>query len=151
MIAPLRKAHRASFRALALLLPALFVASLVARHPPATMASLPGELADWSVPSAVSAELELRLVEGDPAAIEVLHPAAWDAADALLYWSPSATGDGTGVPDDAILLGSLRPGGPRRFELETPSGATGLALVYDLAKGERIASARLAPGAGAAR
>jgi hypothetical protein len=100
MIAPLRKAHRRTFAALVVLLPAVFIAGLAMRHPEPVPASVRAQYDRQSSNEAFTA-----VIRGD--GIEVAIAEGWKVADPLLYWSNSRTKN-RALPADAKLLG--RPG-----------------------------------------
>lgn len=100
MIAPLRQAHRRTFAALAVLLPAVFIAGLAMRHPEPVPAAAAAKHDRRSSEEAFTAvirghEIEVRIADG------------WKVPDPLLYWSASRPTNRT-LPADAELLG--RPG-----------------------------------------
>ncbi len=158
MIRPLRTRHRVMVTVLAVTLPVLFVAGLLARKPPVEMEALPEALQPFSetYPTLLAETPDLwgelaiitRLhANGAPAsrlAVE-LHPEAdLKTPDVLVYWhtdTPPAEGV---VPDGAYLLGTLAGTRTRRFSLpDTALHTDGHLILYSLAHQQTIATVML--------
>jgi hypothetical protein len=128
MIQPLRRTHRIAFALLTAALPAVFVAGLAARRPPA-----PAER--------VSDRISLMLASGTEVVADAreLWGAAVDAPDPLVYWIEDSP-PGNSLPANARLLGSLAFA--RRAHLEVPAGSgRGYLILYSLAWRKVVASA----------
>jgi|SRR6478672_4312345 len=112
MIQPLRRVHRASFIALAVILPALFAAGLAARRPlpPAERVS---DRITLTLPSGTEVVADARELWGSGV----------DAPDPLVYWNDR-------------LLGSLAQA--RRDGLTVPGGQGSLVL-YSLGWQKQVA------------
>ena len=143
---------------LAVTLPILFVAGLLARQPQARVETIPEAVASISetYPRLLAEEPnlwgELAIItrlhaNGAPAsrlAVE-LHPEAYlKTPDVLVYWhtdTPAAEGV---VPDGAYLLGTLAGTRARRFALpDTALHTDGHLILYSLAHQQTIATAML--------
>jgi hypothetical protein len=123
MIRPLRRYHAGAFAMLAVLLPGVVAAGLLARKPLAIPAAAP-ERITLRAPSGVELVADAREMWG----------AAVDLPDPLVYWT-EAYGS-----DNMRLLGSLEAA--RKHGLEIPAGAHGRGwlVLYSLA--QRRAAAR---------
>ena len=158
MIRPLRTRHRVMVTVLAVTLPILFVAGLLARKPPAEMETIPEALRPFSETSptllAETPDLwgELAIVtrlhaDADSAsrlAVE-LHPETYlKAPDVLVYWHTDAPPADGVIPDGAYLLGSLSGAQARRFALpDTALTTDGHLILFSLAHQQTVATARL--------
>jgi hypothetical protein len=119
MIQPLRRAHRWMIATLAVLLPALFAASLSVREP------LPFE-------GPISGGAEPRL----PALGKALQAFERELApDLLVYWSPSLPPDDR-LPADVVFLGALHGAKSR----PAPLSSDGYFLLYSLAHCRLVSS-----------
>ena len=129
MIQPLRKVHRRSFVLLALVLPAVFIAGLLARRP-----LVPAER--------VSDRISLVLPSGAEMVIDSrdLWGSAVDAPDPLVYWTLAAPAPGS-LPGGARLLGSLEAARRNRLRLPGDTGARGYLILYSLAWHKPVAQA----------
>lgn len=114
MIAPLRKAHRRMFVALAVVLPAVFIAGLAMRHAEPSTTPAVVIYDRQSAQRAFTAE-----IRGDE--VEIAVARNQHVPDPLLYWSTSRPAKGA-LPADAKLLG--RPG--ERLNVTRP----GVLLLY---------------------
>lgn len=137
--------------ALAVLVPAVFIAAIASRPPILEMDQLPvsrtmtgrafpERLAEETGVRIDEATVTLRLlgtaaeptryaVEFDPDAGQAVN-----SADVLVYWTDSAGGDAT-VPDGAWLLGTLAGPQTRVFELpEQARPGSGRLIFYSLAQ-----------------
>lgn len=135
MIRALRRTHRASVLLLALLLPAAYLVALGARPtPPAAGVFSPKPAPDFRVGRDAFGRLVLELdARGAP-----LIP------DALVYWAAETTAESP-LPPDAVLLGALPQDAVRSFNLPWAAHeGTGVALVFSLARQERVAEFPLA-------
>lgn len=161
MIAPLRKRHLLAFASLAVLLPTVYGAALLARVPPARM-ELPAELAldkalgpatqlrSWAVlwpGELLGARLFVTGSDtGDANGTRALRlePAgALHHPDLLVYWSPEPV---TALPGlmRAWLLGSVDPTRPRTFALPPEAiREPGHAVLFSLAEQRVLASTPL--------
>lgn len=139
MIQPLRAAHRLVFFACLLILPALFLGGLFARHKwplasPANPVQLQnGEvLLSEKVEKVGNLQFNVRLLgsSGNPGerAVQISSKTPLVAPDVLVYWSeqpvPSA------LPAAAQLLGPYRP--HARYLLPVDSRETGSIMLYSL-------------------
>jgi hypothetical protein len=130
MIRSLRRTHRASVLALALLLPPAYAAALLARPAAEPAVSFPAKDAPTF---RVAADAFGRLV------LELDARGAPVVPDALVYWAPAAASE-PALPGDAVLLGALPADAVRAFNL--PFAARqhrGVALVFSLAWQKRVA------------
>ncbi len=123
MTRPLRRAHRSTWLALAVVLPSLLAAGLALR---------PAEVADERMMDRIT----LRLPNGTEMVSDSreLWGNAVDAPDPLIYWAET----GTQSIAKAQLAGSLQQG--RRSAIPVPSSG-GYLLLYSLAHREVLASA----------
>ena len=158
MIRPLRTRHRLWVTALAVALPLLFAAGLLARKPPAVMERLPAELqpqtdafpvvleeyADlWS-----TVDIHTRLL-GDRQpptrlAIALSSTAMANAPDALVYWTIDPAPTGETPLDGAYLIGSLFGNSSPYLALpDTALHVDGHLILYSLAHQETLATASL--------
>ena len=159
MIRPLRKRHRVTMVLLAVALPALLAAGLMARRPVPAVETLPegidpgatagaprtvtnlegGGLVSMQLieaPSGVSVTLEVEGVRGRP---------EW-----LVYWTPGTGSPGGRLPDEAWLLGALEENRLNRFDLpEAAPGPVGRVILYRPVSGEVLGSLNLRSTAGA--
>lgn len=119
MIRAQRRAHRALFAALALLVPGVLAAALAVRPPRAG-----GERALAAAAEAPADGVRAWLEAG---ALRVALGRDWNEPDVLAYACAAAPEDDA-LPRDARLLGSIAPGA----RLAWPSGARWLVL-YSLA------------------
>ena len=140
MIQPLRAAHRRTFAALAVALPAIFVAGLLVRHPETPAQSTQGSAAPAAGKKAFESDHLFRhriqtMIFADAAgrAVELRPVEDLQAPDLLLYWS--ASGDDVA---HATLLGAFEPG--RRYRLPASGGRL---LLYSLAHRELVDAAAL--------
>ena len=158
MIRPLRTRHRVMVTVLAVALPVLFVAGLLARKPLVGMDATPEALQPFSetypmllteTPDlwgefAIQTRLHADTAPASRLAVE-LHPEAYlKAPDVLVYWNvdtPLAEG---AIPDGAYLLGTLAGTQARHFALpDTALHTDGHLILYSLAHQQTIATARL--------
>ncbi len=127
MIQPLRRYHRCTFFALAVLLPALFVAGLAARRktpPPKFEAMLlavsSGGGKKFKYPIMVwSAPPRARLIVTKPFVVP----------DALVYWSTQIPNENV-LRSDAVFLGRLDPA----ITYQIPASAPGFFVIYSPAQ-----------------
>jgi len=160
VIRPLRRRHLRMIGALAIATPIGFAAGLWARLDRAPARPLPGAVAAGSLAlgrtfldeeglwggTAIRTRIGESSAPGEAAAVVLeLTPAAdLRAPDLLVYWSASEAA-GTGLPDDALLLGPLAATGPARFVLPAAARGGGRLIVYSLAHGRLVAAAGLPP------
>ncbi|MEM1096610.1 MAG: hypothetical protein AAGJ10_18570 [Bacteroidota bacterium] len=144
MIRPLRTRHRVMVSTLAVVLPVLFVASLLVRQHPAVMDTLPVPVSA-EAPSLLRSEttatfgalsVSLRVYEdARPAtrlAVALRPDASPSAPDVLAYWSETPPSAAT-LPDAAILLGTLAGPQSRTFMLpEAALRTEGYLILYSL-------------------
>ena len=158
MIRPLRTRHRVMVTVLAVTLPILFVAGLLARKPPAEMEALPKAIQPFSeayptlLAEAPNLWGELAIItrlhaDATPAshlAVE-LHPEVYlKAPDVLVYWHLGALPAEDTIPDEAYLLGALAGTRTRHFALpDTALHTDGHLILYSLGHQQTIATARL--------
>ena len=158
MIRPLRRRHRVMVTVLAVTLPILFVAGLLARQPQARVETIPEAVASSSEthPRLLAEEPnlwgELAIItrlhaDAAPAsglAVE-LHPEAYlKAPDVLVYWHVGTMPAENIIPDGAYLLGALAGTQAWRFALpDTALHADGHLILYSLGHQQTIATARL--------
>ena len=153
MIYPLRKRHRAMTYTLAILLPILFMVSLLARQaPPEPNSSIPrlhdsviGEFASTSGVSgtfAAQPAISYRILGNQAAAIELSASETLRLPELLVYWSPQTRA--STLPEDRVLLGSWAVTTTRVFELPTRAvGPLGGITLYSLSQQEVVASTPL--------
>jgi hypothetical protein len=129
MIQPLRRYHRYSFLALALLLPAIFAAGLAARRPLVHVKPAPDRV-HFTLPSGTAVVTDPRELWGS----------AVDDPDPLLYWTADEP-DLASLPANARLLGSLDSA--RRDSLRIPPSkkTRGYLILYSLAWQKPVARA----------
>jgi hypothetical protein len=156
MIRSLRTRHRVIFTALALALPALFAAGLLARRAvpinrlpdrwlpeaPASAVLLAGQGKLWEE---FGLATRVQTDEQDAArlVLEIAPTREWREPDALLYWSESLPVSGH-LPEAAVLLGPLTGTQAQRFRLPEPaSQASGHLILYSLAHQKVLATAEL--------
>lgn len=147
MIQPLRTVHRRVWYGLALLLPAILVAGLLARPHRHT-----GEVAGPNAklkPTYTSAHAWAKLpiqthyfldagVTGPAIGFDA--PQGLNLADPLLYWSPSLPGSDT-LPADAALLGEFAAG--KTYSLPSAAAPGTHLILYSLAQKKVIDTATL--------
>jgi hypothetical protein len=140
VIRPLRSRHRASFVALALLLPPALVAALASREPQAA-SHLPNA---WSAASEPSIEwlgaVELagtglsarqgRSADGR-SWVELSGRVEPKRPDVLVYLAPQEPAEGS-LPNGSHLVGSLGAVAPAPRVLELPAGTQGWLVLYSL-------------------
>lgn len=158
MIRPLRTRHRVMVTALAVALPLLFVAGLLARTPPAEMEVLPevlrpfseaypallGEEPDLWGDVAIVTRLHADAVPASRLAVELRPEADLKTPDVLVYWHAGTVAAAGAIPDDAYLLGALAGVHARRFALpDTALRVDGRLILYSLGHQQTIATARL--------
>lgn len=153
MIHSLRTGHRRVFMALALLLPLLFAAALVARRPP-TPQPLDPRLRSAEAPflrtvwqrDGLWEGMRLRtrlLLGGDGGAyVELEAQEPLRSPKLLLYWAPARPA-GTQPGPGSRLLGALSAIWPQRFELPPGSADNGVLILYSLGRGRVQASTPL--------
>ena len=153
MIRPLRRRHRVTMVLLAVALPAILAAGLIARRPVPAVETLPDGVDEGALagvprmvthldggglvsmhlieaPSGISVALEVEGVRGRP---------EW-----LVYWSPESSSPGGRLPDGAWLLGALEENRRNLFDLpETAAGPVGRVILYRPVSGEVLGSLRL--------
>ncbi len=138
------------FATLAVAVPAVLAAALLARRPPVLMNVIPTGLGREVTPlprvlfsrtaRAGSVEFEIRVTADSlpPSRLRLgLRPLGdLHLPDPLVYWSGAAAPPDGGLPPDAVLLGSLLGVRPREFELPAAAlAADGQVLVYSLGHG----------------
>lgn len=153
MTRELRRRHRMATLALALLLPAAYVAALAARAPsPVAASSLAAPLGE---PSLVATGARVTLPSGvtlardaDGARVVELDSRGLGAQpDALAYWSAEPP-RGESLPPDVFFLGALAEDGARAWRLPEPAQAGGgNLLVFSVAWQRVTFAASLAPEA----
>ena len=158
MIRPLRTRHRVMVTVLAVTLPILFVAGLLARKPPAEMEALPEAIPFFSetyprlldeAPNlwgelAILTRLHADATPASHLAVE-LHPEAYlKAPDVLVYWHVGALSAEDIIPDGAYLLGGLAGTRAQHFALpDTALHTDGHLILYSLGHQQMIATASL--------
>ncbi len=153
MIAPLRKRHRRTVSALAVLVPALYVLALAARPDPPVVDALPPALADPTPGEVLSdygalftGQAIAARLRGDGAArwveLEPREPVA--RPEVLVYWAPGSEGGYDRLGDGAVLLGALAGARPRAYPLpDAALGRDGRLVLYSLGHQEVVDSAPL--------
>ena len=131
MILPLRRTHRRAMCALALALPVLFIAGLMARRP---------------LVREESAGDRIGLLSPNGAEILVDARELWaggvDAPDALIYWTAEEP-DLTILPTAARLVGSLEAARHGALPLPTGGAGRGYLVLYSLAWHKPVAKAKV--------
>ena len=127
MIQPLRRYHRFSFLALAVLIPVLFGAGLLARRPLVSVEATSDRI-NLIMPSGTAMIADSRELWGK----------AVDGPDLLVYWTEDEPGLSS-LPANAQLLGSLESG--RQAALRVPRG--GHLTLYSLAYQKPVAKAKV--------
>ncbi len=127
MIQPLRRCHRFTFFALAVLLPALFGAGLIARRPLVNVEATSDRI-NLIMPNGTAMVADARDLWGK----------AVDDPDLLVYWNQNET-QTAALPANAQLLGSLESG--RHGVMRVPRG--GYLTLYSLAYQKAVAQARV--------
>ena len=152
MIARLRSRHRLMTCVLAVVVPVVFAAGILAResvpvHEGSAAAERPqtGEILWESADAWGDLGIRTRVFlpgEGASAHVLELAPAAdFQQPDVLVYWSERAPQVAEGVPTGAILLGRLAGAQVRRYEL--PGATAGHVILYSLAHQESVGTARI--------
>jgi hypothetical protein len=179
VIRPLRRRHRQVWGALAVVLPAVYVAALAARPapprldplPPALVSGVPEGAAELGVRDNLwrGAVLRTRLLAlpGGGLAVELAASAVPAVPTPLVYWSSGAEAASAGetaerpgeapglcahegLPAEATLLGPLGFGGPTVLPLpEAARTGAGRLLLWSFGHGRVVAWAEL-PASGAA-
>lgn len=150
MTSALRRRHRIAVSGLALVLPAGVALALAARPAPpgsVALAPAPGDDVSAAPPTVAwqglggdaSATVIARVgrpsSDDRPALLDLDVRSATGRPELLVYWSP-ARSVGEQLPADAILLGSVADGAPRRFALpEAARARAGRVLLYAIARG----------------
>ena len=168
MIRERRQVHRGVFTVLMVLMPVLLIAGLLLRPETPPASQVEGRLADAagfssssSVPSpspphagtADSYPFEISVDErsGEEPVLTIRPTAPIFKPDVLVYWT--ASGEGSGLPEDAILVGGLSEDLSQTLTLpRAAAGARGAILVYSLPYQEilaRIPMTQVDGGAGA--
>jgi len=131
MIQPLRRRHRYSFVALAVVLPAIFTAGLTARRPLVPIQPHSDRIL-LTMPSGAAMVTGARELWGS----------AVDAPDLLVYWTADEP-ELASLPVNARLLGSLDAA--RREALRVPQGNRnrGYLILYSLAWQKPVGRARV--------
>jgi hypothetical protein len=131
MIQPLRRCHRYSFVALAVVLPAIFAAGLAARRPLVPIQPHSDRI-HLTMPSGAAMVTGSRQLWGS----------AVEAPDLLVYWTADEPELGS-LPVNARLLGSLDSA--RHEALRVPRGDKnrGYLILYSLAWQKPVARARV--------
>ena len=149
MIQPLRRLHRGMASAMALAIPAVIAAGIMARQPAPGPASVPSELdfPNDGIRTLFAADdlwrrtriaTRILILPGDPDQrwIELEPLEEFAQPDLLLYWSDAARPRERLAPESR-LLGALRGRGPRRFSVpDTVNLREGYLILYDLAHAE---------------
>jgi hypothetical protein len=161
MILPLRRRHRIAFLALALALPGLYVAGLLARRAVPPVGEIPARTAAHrgEAEGPLVASLETlgglpvrsritRAGEGFVLRLDVREELA--RPELLVYWSAAGAKDAEAsvLPADAVLLGRLDTALPSFHPLPARAlGSGGALLLYSLAEG-RVAAREPLPAVG---
>lgn len=143
MIQPLRTIHRNAFLLLGILLPALFVSGLLARHkwPETSAIGVPMPVGNVLTEQIVDFDgrkdaVDLYADRADPASVYFAPERHLVAPDILVYWSevssPSA------LPSDAHLLGSFLPG--MHYEVPFQGHTRGYLVLYTAARQQVLGS-----------
>lgn len=153
MIYPLRRRHRTLIFALSILVPVLFVISLLARQaPPEPNTEIPlsvesmdsGFIASSGEPGTFTAQpsMHYRVLNhqsGQRTAIELSTSEHIRLPELLVYWSPTLNAES--LPSDHSLLGSWPVTFTRVFELpERAQGTSGAIILYSLSQQSIVAS-----------
>jgi len=144
MIQPLRRAHRAIFFALGIVLPVLFIAGLASRHAPlSSVGPVEDKLVQRNegtefVLSVGSSKSVVRLIENKKGGPEREFLAIPDSGflvpDVFVYWSE--TPPGASISPNARLLGKLG----RRELYRIPARSSGYFVLYSVAQNEVLGS-----------
>ena len=148
MIAGLRARHRATFSALALVLPLGFAAAMVSRPPAQPTVDIgfdrsyefaPGGTA-WSALAVIDAQVEGLAFDVAPGWVRLHIADDLARPDVLLYWAPDP-GDTTLT--NATLLGEAAGRGSFEHRLPPPAGrGRGEFVLYSLGHHQVLARAR---------
>lgn len=149
MIAGLRRAHRATFLLLAVLLPTGFVVVIAGRTPMPRTATLPPDprsAASEDAGIALIPNARRRLTATDGSSFQLARQegillvaqGGEPAPDVLAYWT-NANGRFDALPEDAKLLGSVGVR-PRRYLLPATSGQV---VLFSLARGSVLAQTKV--------
>ena len=151
MIRRLRTRHRMMILALTPVLPTILLLAVLGRSPvPAS--GLPSQLTTPRDPTLIPIGSEWTLIDspriqaryfarqGDSSASAIaLTPTHLPVPpDLLVYWSETS-GDSAALPQEATLLGPLKPGEP----VKLPGSSGGYLILYSLAYRERLGAAQL--------
>jgi len=141
---------------LALVVPAILAAGLLARRPLPQTEAFPGgpeDLASTRATRAVTSlddggriSVALYELEASPSGLAVALSIDVDRGrpEWLAYWAPGEETAGGRLPDEAWLLGALTDNEPARFPLPEPAAETrGRIVVYRLIDHEVVAQLRL--------
>ena len=138
---------------LALLVPILFVVSLMARQdPPDPNSSMPrlydAVIGEFTASSGMSGVFDAqpaityRLLGNQAAAVELATTEVLRLPELLVYWSPENPSGF--LPEDRVLLGSWAVTSTRVFKLPARAvGPTGAITLYSLSQQEVVASTPL--------
>ena len=161
MIRPLRARHRRMMTVLAVVVPVVFVAGLLARQPVPAVDELPGTVrpavpegfTEAAVDDAAWGGLALRTTwmvgpataEGGPPARGVTLTFLVDPRlpDLLVYWA--AESEGASLALDAHLLGTIGDLQERSWVLPGDASDGGVLVLYSLARQEVVATAAVPP------
>lgn len=160
MIHSLRRAHRWMMLALVVLLPAVFVAGMLARPRYLAVPRLPEEPAQTSVTPKfeVLSETGLKVHFGraaraaERAVMTVIPLDEPVEPDLLVYWDERPGNDGK-PSDTAILLGTLKGRQPRAMTIpQTVPESSGFLVLYSLAHAKVLGASQwhivVSPGGG---
>lgn len=152
MTRSLRQRHRRIVCTLAVVLPVAFAAGLLARRPVPMAASAPPGLLEpsgrldsvaWRKEHLWPGHRIITTLRRDPAgaASVELEPGDLAKPDVLAYWVGGGNSVGTGLPDNARLLGALSSLLPLRIPADARA-ETGRLMLYSLADQEVVAVSR---------
>jgi hypothetical protein len=151
MIAPLRRRHRQMAIGMAVVIPSVFAAALVARRTPAVDAvpfateptlgrvviAAQGVVSGIPVSAAVDPTGVLRISPAGP----LRQPGL------LLYWTAGALSSSDSLPRDAILLGPVSGERAETFRLPSArNNRAGQLLFFSLGHAQTVGSIALPPG-----
>ncbi len=162
MIRPLRSRHRIMIVAVAIVVPVVFAAGLLARKPAPRVPGFPVILTPPSaaVGDSVAGPRVTNLDDGGLLAVTLVGSPESVSGLAvvvdidvhrgrpewLAYWTPADT-VGETLPDDAWLLGALSDAGTNILELPEPAAAGGGRLVVYVPVDDRVLASQPLPDA----
>ena len=152
MIAQLRRRHRQMAVAMALIIPAVYAAALLARRAPAREAAVPFATRPTSGRTVIAAQgvvsgVRLSATVDPSGGLTLTAATPLRQPDLLLYWTGSETGASDSLPQDAILLGQVSGERSEGFRLPAArNNRAGHLLFFSLGHAQTVGSIALPAG-----